>query len=253
MELNEAIEKAERGDVGAMCALGDYYYEKKEWDESKKWFNMAGDNNSLYGIVQSVSIGLVLSYAGMHAAEAGLEFGIIFAEDEWENTYKWAKKEKECIINKIPGSEVIDKPETYMRHSEIEYHLALCKYWNDKFFEVIPLVSEKEDTRFKILLAATIPHIAETESDYEKMDRLSKEIIADSNYAISSRTEFEEAPYSIIWDMVSLDYKSLDKFEEAVEILNKGISVMKHEHGKKLLSDELSHYKKKMFGGYKYV
>lgn len=65
MILEEEIRNAEQGSIGAMCRIGDYYYQKirnegyeNEYENmALKYYKMAAEREELYGMYRFIEIG----------------------------------------------------------------------------------------------------------------------------------------------------------------------------------------------------
>ena len=72
MTIEEAIQLAENGDIGAMISLGDYYVQQKTGDGIEKaanWYEAAAKKNIVYAMHMTVLCKKMLAYAGLQIAE----------------------------------------------------------------------------------------------------------------------------------------------------------------------------------------
>lgn len=258
MTIEEAIQLAENGDIGAIISLGDYYMKQNTGEgieEAVKWYEKAAQKNVVYAIHMTVLGKKILAYAGLQIASHG-EFGTDFLLDDWNEVYDWAAKELECINNNVPGSERIDVNEAVKNFEEASYYLALCYYWGDKYLAVKDLVCDFDDVRSQILHGAALLQLAETNSEVAKAFKHLDAIIKNAEYAASNKAALEEDVYALAALQISMMYKnagSQSDMESAVGVLNYVLNAVKNDNNKQILSGELKHYQKKLFGGYKYV
>ena len=81
-------------------------------------------------------------------------------------------------------------------------------------------------------------------------------IIKDPTYAAADKATWEEDAYALTAWQLSMLYKnngSQPDLESAVSLLNFVLRAVKNENNLTVIRNELSHYQKKLFGGYKYV
>ena len=258
MTIEEAIQLAENGDIGAIISLGDYYMKQNTGEgisQAVEWYEKAAQKNVVYAILMTVLGKKILAYAGLQIASHG-EFGTDFLLDDWNEVYDWAAKELECIKNNVPGSERIDVNEAIKNFEEASYYLALCCYWGNKYSMARDLVCDFEDVRAQILNGASCLQLAETNNEYAKAFKQLESIIKDAEYASANKAALEEDVYALSALQVSMMHKnagSQSDMESAVSVLNYVLNAVKNDNNKQILSGELRRYQKKLFGGYKYV
>lgn len=258
MTIDEAIQLAESGDVGAMISLGDYYVRQNNGEgitQAADWYEAAAKKNVIYAMHMTVICKKILAYAGLQVASHD-EFGADFAMNDWKEVYYWASKELEYICAKAPGTEKINVDDVRKNYAEASYFYALTCYWGDRYADVTDVISGFDDTRSRILHGAALIQLAENDAQMNRAIGVLKPIIKDAAYAETEKNAWEEDVYALAALQLSLLYKgqgTQSDLEEAVSVLTFVLRAVKNENNTSILSDELKHYQKKLFGGYKYV
>lgn len=258
MTIEEAIQLAESGDIGAMISLGDYYVQQKTGDGIEKaagWYEVAAKKNIVYAIHMTVLCKKMLAYAGLQIAEHD-EFGTKFAMEDWKDVYNWAAKELECINAEIEGSKKINIDDAINNFTDASYFYALTCYWAERFSDVTELLSDLHDTRSRILYGAALIQLAESNAQMSNAIRVLNPIIKDASYAAADKAVWEEDVYTLTAWQLSMLYKnngSQSDLESAVSLLNFVLRAVKNENNTTVIRNELNRYQKKLFGGYKYV
>lgn len=258
MTIEEAIQLAENGDIGAMMALGQYYVQQNTGDgisKAAEWYEAAAKQNVVQAMHMTVLCKNMLAYAGLQIAEHD-EFGAKFAMDDWKEVYDWAAKELKCINSEVEGAEKVDVDDALKNFTDASYFYALTCYWADQFSLVTALLSDFEDTRSKILYGAALIQLAESNTQMTNAVRLLTPIIKDTAYAAADKAIWEEDVYALTALQLSMLYKnngSQSDLELAVSLLTFVLRAVKNENNSTIIRQELNRYQKKLFGGYKYV
>lgn len=258
MTIEEAIQLAENGDIGAMISLGDYYVRQNTGEsisQAADWYVAAAKNNDVYAIHMTVLCKKMLAYAGLQIADHH-EFGAKFAMDDWKEVYHWAAKELECINAEAEGAQKINVDDALNNFTEASYFYALTCYWADRFSDVTELLSDFDDTRSRILFGAALIQLAESNAQMANAIRLLTPVIKDASYATADKVAWEEDVYALAALQLSMLYKnngSQSDLESAVSLLTFVLHAVKNENNTTIIRKELNHYQKKLFGGYKYV
>ena len=246
MTIEEAIQLANNGNMGAAIGLGDYYWGQKEYDEAEKWYQPAAEQDIIYAIHMMVYIGLMHGYAGMAVANSS---SLPFVRDDWEIAYKWITKELSCLESNNPGSEEINRQEVQEHMFEISYNLALCYYKENNYKKTIELISGYQDSRSKILLGVALVGV----EDFANALKAFEGSVQDRNYDPCKHSSCEEGVYAIAIVQTSRLYKITNDLDHAVIILQYGLDAVKEEKNKNYIAKELTHYRKKLFDGYTYI
>ena len=136
MILEEEIRNAEQGSIGAMCRIGDYYYQKirNEGYENQyenmalKYYKMAAEREELYGMYRFIEIGNISAKVELSFA---YQIGIQTATKRCEEVYSIAEKTLN-FIEKYGSENVIALSIAYgQKHTkEIEASDKIVKYYN---------------------------------------------------------------------------------------------------------------------------
>lgn len=262
MTLEEAKQMAEQGDIGAMCSLGDFYIKQNTGDsieEAAKWYEMAAEKNVIYAIHMTVLSKKILAYAGLQIVD-GSEMGWDFVKKDWEEVYDWASREMKMLNDEVPGSEQIDRGKAIGNYNDAVYHLALCNYQLKNHQVVVSLLKDNNEKRAKVLYGSALFDMANYDNEYEYALQQFKFIDGDVEYASAKKSRYEEKVYTVSALVLSQLYRqglgekgAAPNLEKAVKLLNFVKSYLTNDGMKELVDEELQHYQKKLFGGYKYV
>lgn len=253
MTIEEAIQKAENDDVGAMIALGDFYFqEEKDNEQAVKWYEMAAKHKVVYAIHMTVLLKLISAQAAMLIAKQ-VEYGVQFAMEDWKSVYEWLAEELECINNNVPGSESLKIEDSIEKFKEASYNYALCCYFLGDYATASALISDFDNTPSIILYGSCLIQLGENGKDMANAIKTLTPVICDREYVAASKSALEEDAYRIAGIMLSRLHRIAGNMEPAVELLTFMSNAVRRDNNKQAISDELSHYQKKLFGGYKYV
>lgn len=159
MTLEEAVQAAESGNVGAMNSLGDYFFEQDEIMKAHEWFSKSADAGSSYGIHQSMLCDMMLALA--HGDMGGWETAL----GEWTN----ARNKALLLVQHEGVSEDLKKSARESLFNEITYGLGLANVCLGQYDAAIEcLEGSSYDTRAKVLLGYCYFHFAEDSDAYFK-------------------------------------------------------------------------------------
>ena len=257
MTFEEAVTLAEKGDIGAMISLGDYYIqhenEENRFEEAAKWYEMAAKHDVVYAIHMTVLCKKIGTEAGLLIAKK-VEYGVDFALTELESLYEWTAKELECINKQLPGTEKLKVEDAIKNFEDASYYLALCCYWVGRYEEAKKLICDFEDVRSKILYGAILIQLAENHAGMaEALKHL--QVITDRQYMDAPKFELEEDAYAVAAVQISRLYQMKGQqadMEAAVSLLDFMAQAVRRDENKQRIREERNRYQKKLFGGYKY-
>lgn len=257
MTFEKAVTLAEKGDIGAMISLGDYYIqhdkEKDRFEKAAKWYEMAAKHDVVYAIHMTVLCKKIEAEAGLLVARK-VEYGVDFALTELESLYEWTAKELECINKQLPGTEDLKIEDAIKNFEDASYHLALCCYWVGRYAEVKELICDFEDVRSRILYGAILIQLAENHAGMaEALKHL--QVITDRQYMDAPKFELEEDAYAVAVVQISRLYQMKGQqadMEAAVSLLDFMAQAVRRDENKQRIREERNRYQKKLFGGYKY-
>lgn len=266
MIFEEEMKKAEMGDTAAMCCIGDYYYQKireegykEKYEEAAvKYYKMAGECGEVYGMIKATEIGNISA-----TAELSLfyELGVEVVVEHCEEVYHWAEK----TLNFVDEH---DSEYSFCRDTVLDnlylalYNLALCYYFTNRKLKAEKLVSEIDkkvrNIQVDLLEALCIFGGKDAESRLEEVYELVAGIENNVEFAQLKKCQLEETVYAGATFLLSTFYSGvysnfIPDLNRAVQILTFVKDTLQRENNKNLIEEELGHYHKKLFGGYKYV
>ena len=242
MTVEEAIQKANAGDVDTMVALGDHYGQNNDFDNAMIWYRKAAEQGNL----NAVHRGFLLDSMEL---QANVMVRPSEADDElFQEISQFAK-----ILKKYTNVDISSD------YANCKYAYAGSLYRRDENSALLSLVEDETQPAFRILYANALFDIAPNLSNDDEISR------------------YYDAAYNVVQSVVRSGYVPQDHFYEQlffaravstyVNIVRIGLSAsadpaaayhilaaqldkLTDEDAKSLLSDALSHYrvKKGFFG-----
>lgn len=247
MTLEEAIQAAEGGDVGAMNSLGDYYFEQNEILKAHEWFSKSLNAGSPYGIHQCMLCDMMLALA---SGDMGL----------WEDAldhWNLARSKALFLVQHEEISEDIKQSARKVFLNEITYGLGLANICLGKTEVATEYLKESYDTRAKVLYGSCCFHHADDADAYFKAFTLLKILNDKPDLAIPTPLKWK------CWNYLSMIYRLGIVLPEYVAVkvdLAAAYHCLEMALSLPGLSDELSNitkeelkkYTKGLFGSYIY-
>lgn len=264
LSKEETIDLAHKGNTAAMVILGGYYnklaiegeFNDDYFQEAKKWYSLAEEKGNLVGAYRYI---LCLAFE----ANVLKQVDFIGSKENWELLLQKTLQ----LIYKLNQNkldiESIDINSLYKTKRDGIYYLSIIYYFEKDINKAYNLISENDDSRSKILNILCQIELNST-TDPEKYDRnvllfeenmkfLKSFFEQSDSYRRSKKTYHENLIYNMAVLTVCKYYSSLEQHEEAVKLLNLVLDSDPNNQSNDMLIEELSHYKKKLFGGYKYI
>lgn len=163
----------------------------------------------------------------------------------------------------------------YSIAEETSYYTGLCYYDGVDMSKAVGVLDRGvHSTRKNALIALCYRKmpVIPPKREYDLAFSYMKAVEADKEYAKKDKSEYEEKIYAEVMITLSEIYRIgstfemalLDKYsrpykglfpdmERAMNLLNETLYNIKYDSNKQHILKSLSHYKKKFFGGYKYV
>lgn len=242
MTIEEAIQKANEGDVGTMVILGDYYGQNKDYDNALVWYRKAAELGNLEAMYRIFLVdGLLL-----HAS-------VIVSPDEDDD---------ECFqeIDHYAGI-LKDYPQFKLEpdYSNSKYAYSESLYRRNKYTELFSLVRDESQPRFRIMYANTLFSIggnlsneSETERYYLSASQAVRSVLQ-ANY-IPENHHYEQLHFvealGVYATMLRVGLGAKADVEASYQVLIAQKEKLTNDDAKSLISDILSHYhiKKGFFG-----
>lgn len=252
MTLEEAKNLAEQGDVGAMGSLGNYFWEQENIEEAAKWFDLAAQHNIVYAAHMAVKAHNIIAISAL-AIVNKVEYGWAFARDDTKAAFDASVTEMTLLRDQAPGYDNVNPDEAYSDFVNNAYRYALCSYEMGDKEEAIRILDGNEKPEARVLYGqALIESSIGDENVGAAFDGLRCLESADLG-------EAEEELYARAVFTLSMMYREgipersvPANLEKSVMLLAKASERLKDPKFKGIIDTELSRYKKKMFGGYRY-
>ena len=258
MEIAELIGKANKGDLGAVICLGDYYMDQNagnDMDEAAKWYEKAAEHNVFYAVHMAANANYILALASS-AIRRKVEFGYEFSRDDWKKVVDLSQKEIKLIQCGAPDAQPGAMEDAVSRLNQAKYEMAICCYELKDYSAALALAADSQTPKGKLLYAVIINR--ETKQNMADASRLLANAFVNAENATTR--SFEEEKYfalaavilSGVYHYGTPGFTSPD-MNAAVRTLNIAIGQLKVQEWVQFVRSELAHYRPKMLGGYKYV
>ena len=148
MTLEEAVQAAESGDVKAMYALGNHYYQEKEFIDACEWFDRAACS----GHTESFPLAMMTNtIAALIIQEMGLWQRAL---DYWQNALKWCG----AIFQKPDLFADQTKDLASEKFKDSIYGICYNFYRMEQFSDAMKLLRNELDTdnRYKLLFGLCV-------------------------------------------------------------------------------------------------
>lgn len=253
MTISEIKALAEGGDVQAMMALGEHYYDKYQEDDfplaaekSLPWYEMAG----MHGDVEGASRCMILGSAQVLMAKEAGDF-----DQMREHAAYFSKVSTQYMdIDDLVASSAYEEIGKCM--DVCLYAFAVSCYLNEKFAVAANgLDAIKEDSEY-YGMAQVLKGICLSDMDKDLEGAECLTILGNDMNSLlpSAHDSVDEEILERGTLYFALYLRMLErKTDAAYELINRALDVIDDEQVRAILLDELTHYKKKLFGGYKYV
>lgn len=248
--LDELIRQAQKGDIEAMQKLDAHYSERGDEAEAAKW-------GCLAAFSKSASLELLsVEFQEMEAA-AGMQMGMWeSAEETYTEIVRMLSKIQQDLME---GNIILSMEQQNELHAKLQddmYRLALCKEAQEQDCnEILDLIKDRKDT--KALVIKTLCYWRM--QMFEKAFSQAELVYRDRRYMGEEKHPLEEGLYLDVLRDLAIVYRlglpgmvSAD-LSRSVDILNCAYGATKDADYRRMLAEDLSHYHKKLFGGYKYI
>lgn len=242
MTVDEAIQKANAGDVDTMVILGDYYGQNKDLDNALIWYRKAAEQGNLNAVHRT----FLLDGMTLHSSV------IVNPDEEDDEIFREISHYAE-ILKKYTNVDI--EPD----FTGCKYAYAESLYCREKYSALLSFVQDEDQPSFVILYALALFGIApnlssrdETSRYYEAACDVVQSVIKSSYIPENQHHEqlFFAKAISIYASIVRIGLSASADIDASYHILTEQIEKLTDEDAKSLLSDELSHYhvKKGFFG-----
>ena len=242
MTVEEAIQKANAGDIETMVILGDYYGQNKDYDNALIWYRKAaelGDLNAMYKT-------FLVDGMCLHA-------GIIVSTSEEDDEYFQEINHYAGILKNHPQFEI--EP----NYSECKYAYAESLYRRDEYRALLSLTDDENEPRFGIMYALALLAIGGSCSNDDEITRYYDgacnviQSVLQSGYVPQDNHHeqlFFVKAISTYANVLRIGLNKSPNVPAAYQTLATQVDKLTNEDAKSFLSDQLSHYrvKKGIFG-----
>ena len=250
MTLEEGIELAQKGDVGAAISVGNYYWDKKDPVEAYDYYVIAAKQGASYGIMMAMYCASILvnadlllndTQAAIVHCQEGMHWASLVLTDKGDSVF--SQKDKQAAA---------DHYDVNVFDGGYSYYL-LDNY--QEAFNFSEKALDKQLPDIRLLRGVCLFNIAKTIDDNrEAFDCLTSVFHPDNKNKESSISPLiAEAAFclSIIYRN-GLPGRFAANTEKALETLINVRNFISNETHKDALAKEINKYHQKLFGGYVY-
>ena len=243
MEWTEILNSANSGDVDAMLQLANGYLERREINEAIKWADKAAEAGNVNGMYKAANLHSIRMTASKEMAMWGLVY-----ED-----CKAVQNNSGILIQMVRNGKLDIEKDIYSSLVELFRDGLYCEalYWylgeKQDARKASALLMDLNETRESILCAQCLFDQHEHDAAYKKLRMAAK----DAAYANMDRVD--QAVYSLGMMTLAGMERENGEYELAMAILQQAIGKLNEDEFIQPLRNELGKYRKKLFGGWKYI
>ncbi len=243
MDIELTKKAAEEGDADACIEVGKWIYEQKQnaqgMREANKWYEMAANLGHPQGYRMVILGKKVFAHATTQMAayqEAG---------EAWNEIADWADKMRK-LINCSDDDIAFAEDEFF----DACYHVGVCMVCADQADSAYNMFKNVDNVKVNVLKGAAIK-INSGEDLINSYQLLSG--LEDLEYISMIGDKAEEIVAALGALRISAYYRLIkNDSDQAFSSLDKVANALDDGTGKNIIVDEMQHYKKGLFGGYKY-
>lgn len=250
MTLEEAIQMANNGNTSAMLAVGDSYFENKDFTEALKYYEMAGEDGSCLGMQKSMLLRCIMARTlrDLHAWDDVVK--------HCEKMYYWSR----YILNIQKTSDAglfskEDYDKAYQNALQALYVGGMAYWFQKDFQNALEASVGLENAQLQILHGLSLFYLANSEDELRKVLQELK-ILETSDWYPNDADHYDDVIFTVAAQTLALLYREgiLGKpdLQHAHQALLSVYNVVKSADQKAKLSSELGHYYMSRFGGFTY-
>lgn len=242
MTVEEAIQKANAGDVETMVILGNYYGQNKDYDNALIWYRKAAEQGNLQAMYRAFS----LNCMALHAS-------VIVRPRESDDATFYEIKQYAEILQKYTNVNL--EPD----YTDSKYAYADSLYYRENCTDLLSLVQDESQPRFRVMHALALNGIAGSlSSDDEKIQyykvssNILREVLHSGYIPADDRSEQVHLAIALgtYTDLIRLGVFANADVSGAYNILISQMENLTNEDARSVLSLALKNYhvKKGFFG-----
>mgnify|MGYP004568636859 FL=1 len=240
MTVEEAIQKANAGDIETMIILGDYYGQNKDYDNALIWYRKAAELGDLTSMYKAFLIdGMTLFITDSASPDN---------DDYFQEINHYAS-----ILKNHPQFEIESN------YSECKYAYAESLYYRNKYNDLFSLVQNESYPNFRIMYALVLFAFGRNSSSDAESEQYflsackTVHSVLQSDYVPEDHQREQVRFVQALVTYASVLRLGLNKSPNvpgSYQILAAQMDKLTNEDAKSFLSDQLSHYrvKKGIFG-----
>lgn len=252
MNINDAIQLAEQGNVNAMVAVGQAFLDNNDLDNAIRYTEMAGEAGSNNAMLTAM---LLRSIVGSAAMDVNDWDG---AEKHYEKAFYWASWINN-MYNTTSRNEFSNEDYCTADKYALEalYNGGTCYFYQQRFRDAIDASEGLQTSKLKLLHACSLFQIVGTEQELQTVfDEL--KIIENSDFYKNENFsgKRDDTLVAMAAKILALLYREglggQPDTKKAHDILSDICTLVQTQSAKTTLSSEMSHYERTLLGGYIY-
>lgn len=261
MTIQQALAEARRGNVQAMLQVADFYFRKMNQEDDHytdylklglEWYEKAAQTGDAYAL-EMTSLGYAVF------AEISIQIGAY--EDslrEWTQAYRYA-----LPLVSYPGYPQARRRQMHDQVTKSLYKAAYCNYLlhrYNKAANILEKMSLQPCSKEMLLKGICLFEVAEQEIDFEMAYKALGDFASPETFDCirNAVDDLEEMVLAKGYMFLSMYYRTglvgvTRDMNKAYSILSMVSDEVTGDMAWNVIQVELSHYKRKLFGGYQYI
>lgn len=242
MTVDEAIQKANEGDVASMVALGDYYGQNKDYNNALVWYRKAAEQGNLQAMYRAFLLDCMALLARVEVHPSESDDAVFHEINRYAKTLQ-----KFTDVDLEP------------HYTDSKYNYADSLHYRDNYTDLLSLVQDESQPRFRVMYALALNGIAGSLSNddekieyYKASSDILREVLHSGYIPANDRSEQVHLAIALgtYTDLIRVGMFANADVAGAYHILTSQMENLTNENAKSVLSLVLKHYqvKKGFFG-----
>lgn len=250
MTIQEVINMAQNGDIGAMLTLGDYFMsdESRDTDEAKRWYIMAAEREVPHAVHMAALVCSINAMGGEAIVEQP-NFDprmVEFLFEEWKDAYKWISKTIEYKEAGAPNLENVDLEKFIKEREEAAYKCGIYCFYMDRYDEAIGWVNGLVGPRAELVRGISLFQKATNDDEHRKALPFLEKVVCNRAFLSTRKNRVEENVVGLAGLYVGHTYQigkilvTEPNLDKAIDVLQTVYNSLRYNSEKDMLAKKIS-------------